>query len=74
MYLSGREEVVESLVKRKKEAYVKMRHEGSVSALESYKLARKDRKRELRRARRGLEKSLAGRIKENPIGMSGIKE
>ena len=36
---------VESLVKRKKETYVKMRREGSVRALESYKLARKDRKR-----------------------------
>ena len=57
---------VESLVKRKKETYVKMRREGSVTALESYKLARKDLKKELRRARRGHEKSLAGRIKENP--------
>ena len=57
---------VESLVKRKKVAYVKMRREGSVRALESYKLVRKELKRVLRRARRGHEKTLAGRIKENP--------
>ena len=64
MYLSGREEVVrarepwftkvgESLVKRKEEAYVKMRREGSVRALQSYRLSRKDLKRELRKVRRG---------------------
>ena len=32
-------------MKRKKETYVKMRREGSVTALESYKLARKDLKK-----------------------------
>ena len=57
---------VECLLKRKKEAYVRMRKQGSVRALEGYKLARKELKKGLRRARRGHEKSLAGRIKENP--------
>ena len=57
---------VDSLVKKKKEAYVRMRLEGSGSALESFRLARRELKRELRRAKRGHEKTLADRIKENP--------
>ena len=51
---------VESLVKRKTKADVNMRHECSVGALESYKVARKDLKRELRRARRGHERVFGG--------------
>ena len=54
---------VECLVKRKREAYVGMRKQGSDGSIE---LARNELKKGLRRARRGHEKSLAGRIKENP--------
>ncbi|XP_067904856.1 uncharacterized protein [Heterodontus francisci] len=57
---------VEQLVKRKKEAYLRLRKQGSDRALEGYKVARKELKNGLRRARRGHEKVLAGRIKENP--------
>ncbi|XP_059500942.1 inner centromere protein A-like isoform X5 [Stegostoma tigrinum] len=55
-----------SLVKWKREAYVTMRRDGSVEVMESYRLARKDLKIKLRRARTGHEQTLAGRIKENP--------
>ena len=57
---------VDCLVKRKKADYVRMRKQGSVRALEGYKLARKELKKGLKRARRGHEKSLAGRIMGNP--------
>ncbi|MBB6725719.1 hypothetical protein, partial [Proteus mirabilis] len=57
---------LESLVKWKRAAFVKMRREGSIGAIESYKVARKDLKRERRAARRGHERSLVGRIRENP--------
>ena len=57
---------VECLVRRKREAYVGMRKQGSDGSIEGYKLARSELKKGLRRARRGHEKSLAGRIKENP--------
>jgi len=57
---------VEYLVKRKKEAHLRLRKQGSDRALESYKAARKELKNGLRRARRGHEKALADRIKENP--------
>eukprot|EP00061_Rhincodon_typus_P002481 g17687.t1 len=57
---------VEHLVKRKKEAYVRLKKQGSDSTLEGYKVARKELKNALRRARRGYEKVLAGRIKESP--------
>eukprot|EP00061_Rhincodon_typus_P001044 g13550.t1 len=57
---------VEHLVKRKNEAYLRLRKQGSDRALECYKLARKELKNWLRRARRGYEKALAGSIKENP--------
>jgi len=43
-----------------------MRKQGSVRELVRYKLARTELKKGLRRARRAHEKSLAGRIKENP--------
>eukprot|EP00061_Rhincodon_typus_P001492 g14949.t1 len=62
---------VEHLVRRKKEAYLRLRKRGSDRALEDraiegYKVARKELKNGLRRARRVYEKALAGRIKENP--------
>eukprot|EP00061_Rhincodon_typus_P002689 g18217.t1 len=57
---------MEHLVKRKKEAYLRLRNQGSDRALEGYKVARKKLKNGLRRARSGYEKALAGRIKENP--------
>ncbi|XP_067865918.1 probable G-protein coupled receptor 139 [Heterodontus francisci] len=50
---------VEQLVKRKKEAYLKVRKQGSDRALEGYKVANKEGKNGLRRARRGHEKVLA---------------
>jgi len=56
---------IQCLVKRKKEAYVRMRKQSSVRVLEGYKLARKELKEGIRRAKRGHEKSLAGRINEN---------
>eukprot|EP00061_Rhincodon_typus_P002928 g18832.t1 len=57
---------VEHLVKRKKEPYLRWRKQGSDRALEVYKVARKELKNGLRRARSGYEKTLASRIKENP--------
>ncbi|XP_072335049.1 multiple inositol polyphosphate phosphatase 1b isoform X1 [Scyliorhinus torazame] len=57
---------VECLVKRKKETYVRLRKQGSDRALEGYKIARRELKKGIRRAKRGHEQSLAGRIKENP--------
>eukprot|EP00061_Rhincodon_typus_P003697 g20745.t1 len=57
---------VEHLVKRKKEAYVRLRKQGSDRAPEVYRVARKELKNGLRRPRSGYEKTLAGRIKENP--------
>eukprot|EP00061_Rhincodon_typus_P001600 g15245.t1 len=57
---------VEHQVKRKKDAYLRLRKQGSDRALEGYKVARKELKNGLRRARRVYEKALPGRIKENP--------
>eukprot|EP00061_Rhincodon_typus_P002012 g16373.t1 len=57
---------VEHLVKRKMEAYLRLRKQGSDRALEINKVARKELKNGLRRARRGYEKALVGRIKDNP--------
>eukprot|EP00061_Rhincodon_typus_P001883 g16036.t1 len=53
---------VEHLVKRKKEAYLRLRKQESDRALED---SRKELENGLR-PRRGYEKALAGRIKENP--------
>eukprot|EP00061_Rhincodon_typus_P002463 g17629.t1 len=57
---------VEHLVKRKKEAYLRLKKQGSDRALESFKVARKKLKNGLRRGRMGYEKALLDRIKENP--------
>eukprot|EP00061_Rhincodon_typus_P006250 g26696.t1 len=57
---------VKHLVKRKKETFLRLRKQGLDRALESYRVARKELKNGLRRARSGFEKALAGRIKENP--------
>eukprot|EP00061_Rhincodon_typus_P001467 g14874.t1 len=57
---------VERLVKRKKEAYLSLRKQGLDRALEVHKVARKELKNGLRRARREYEKTLASTIKENP--------
>ncbi|XP_059499596.1 dystrophin-related protein 2-like [Stegostoma tigrinum] len=48
-----------SLVKQKREADVTMRPDGSHEVMESYRFVRKDLKRELRRARRVHEQTLA---------------
>eukprot|EP00061_Rhincodon_typus_P012240 g37850.t1 len=53
-------------VKRKKEAYLWLRKQGSDRALQGYNVAKKELKNGLRKTRRGHEKALAGRIKENP--------
>eukprot|EP00061_Rhincodon_typus_P002959 g18915.t1 len=58
--------MVEHLAKRKKEAYLRLRKQVLDRPLEGYKVARKELKNGLRRARRRYEKALAGRIKENP--------
>eukprot|EP00061_Rhincodon_typus_P001391 g14679.t1 len=50
---------MEYLVKRKKEAYLRLRKQGSDVALEVYKVARKELKNGLRRARSGYGKILA---------------
>ena len=55
-----------SLVKEKKKAFVKARRLGTHEASVEYKESRKKLKQEIRRAKRGHEKSLASRIKENP--------
>ncbi|XP_062926608.1 retrovirus-related Pol polyprotein from type-1 retrotransposable element R1 isoform X1 [Mobula hypostoma] len=55
-----------NLVKKKRKAYKRFRELGNVRDLEDYKANRKELKKEIRRARRGREKALAGRIKENP--------
>eukprot|EP00061_Rhincodon_typus_P001606 g15260.t1 len=57
---------VERLVKRKKEAYLRLRKQRSDRAREGDKVARKELKNGLRRARRGYEKASAVRIKQNP--------
>eukprot|EP00061_Rhincodon_typus_P001763 g15715.t1 len=57
---------VEHRVKRKKEAYLRLRKQGSDRVPEGYKIPRKELKNGLRTGRRGHEKALAGRIKENP--------
>ena len=55
-----------SLVKEKKEAFVKAKRMGTHEASVEYKESRKKLKQGVRRAKRGLEISLASRIKENP--------
>eukprot|EP00061_Rhincodon_typus_P007418 g29093.t1 len=50
---------VEHIVKRKKEAYLRLRKQGSDRGLEGYKITRKELKNGLRRARRGHEKAWA---------------
>eukprot|EP00061_Rhincodon_typus_P002007 g16364.t1 len=56
---------VEHLVKRKKEAYLRLSKQGSNRALDGYEIARKELKNGLR-ARREYVNALAGKIKENP--------
>eukprot|EP00061_Rhincodon_typus_P001149 g13875.t1 len=56
---------LEHLFKRKKEAYLRLRKQGSDRVVEVYKVARKEVKNGLGRARSGYEQTLAGRIKEN---------
>ena len=60
---------VMNLVKKKRTAYKRFRELGNVRNLEEYTTSRKELKREIRRAKRGHEKALAGRIKENPQGI-----
>jgi len=55
-----------SLVKKKKEAFVKVRRLGTNEASVEYKESRKKGKQGVSRAKRGHENSLASRIKENP--------
>ena len=55
-----------NLVKKRKEAYINFRKLKMDKALEEYKDSREELKQGLRRAKRGHEMSLAGRIKENP--------
>ena len=57
---------VMNLAKRKREAYKRFKELGNARDLEEYTASRKELKKEIRRARRGHEKALAGRIKENP--------
>ncbi|XP_051897465.1 40S ribosomal protein S24 isoform X1 [Pristis pectinata] len=57
---------VERLVRKKKVAYMRYKQQGSDRACEEYRVARKELKKGLRRARRGHEKALASRVKENP--------
>eukprot|EP00061_Rhincodon_typus_P005718 g25574.t1 len=57
---------VEHLVKRNKEAYLRVWKQESERALEVYKVARKELKNGLRTAGSSYEKTLMGRIKENP--------
>ncbi|XP_062907777.1 ubiquitin-conjugating enzyme E2 G2 isoform X1 [Mobula hypostoma] len=54
---------VENLVRWKKAAYMRIRKQGSDGSIEEY---RKELKKKLRRARRGHEKALVSRVKENP--------
>ena len=54
-----------NLVKEKKEAIVKARRLGTHEASVEYKESRKKLKQGVRRAKRGHEKALSSRIKEN---------
>ena len=55
-----------NLVKKKRKAYKRFRELGDDRDLDEYTACRKGLKKEIRRARRGHEKALAGKIKENP--------
>ena len=57
---------VENLIRWKKAAYMRFRKQGSNGSFEEYRVARKELKKGLRRARRGHEKALVSRVKENP--------
>ncbi|XP_067869988.1 uncharacterized protein [Heterodontus francisci] len=57
---------IEGLVRTKKEAYVRSRQLGSSESLEEYRGCRTTLKKEIRRAKRGHEISLADNIKKNP--------
>ena len=61
---------VELLVKKKTEAYIRLRKLGSDWSLEGYMLAWKELKRGLRRASKGHEKTLAGK----PQGFLHLRE
>ena len=55
-----------SLVKEKKEAFIKARRLGTHGASVEHKESRKKLKQGVRRAKRGHKKSLGSRIKVNP--------
>ena len=57
---------IASLVKKKKDAYMRSRQLKTDEAFEGYRESRKELKQGVRRARRSHKMSLADRIKENP--------